>query len=152
MRSKPFLAGIVLILLLMVGLFPYLGAHLVVSFTEKAIGKPIEGSIKPVWLKTAFWLKDASFDWEDDFSLMGSEIFVDYHIGELIFSKTLKLSVTGSDVKIQLMGDLFRSFGISHETVRKFDAVIQLDRDGLKEIEKLYIDSDKLKFEIEENL
>lgn len=152
MRTKYLLAVFVLFVLIAVSVTPYLGAHFVVLFAERAIGKPIEGTVKPDWFKTSFRLKNASFDWENDFSLMGSDIFVDYDIRDLMSFRSLRLSLTGSNVKIQLMGDLFKSFGINHETVRNFNAVFVIDRDGLKDIEKLHIDSDKIKFEIKENL
>lgn len=117
---------------------------------EKKAGTHIEASFLPHLFRPAFSLRNCRFGWQNRFRVLSGNIEVRYDPLSLLPGRKLRVHILGTDLKLQLFGDLLESQGLSEAQLDKVDLDFAFSGHGEPEIYQFHVESPELRFNLVE--
>lgn len=149
MRSRPVV--LVLALLIFVAVFFSLGGMWVQFQIQKRIHLELRGNFAPVFFRPSFYLRNAHVEWKRKVELESGTLKVEYNPVSLLTGKYLRVKLSGENLPIQFLGEWAQMQGIQKVTLKNFDADLELDASGIREIFYLNAESPGFQFHIKKS-
>lgn len=146
MRMRFFFVFIILSVMLV--LLPFFAGTMVKSEVSNRLGFGLEGQVRPYLFQAKFTLKQAQFEWKEKIKFISGDLIVEYDWLEWLLSARLPFRVTGKNLKVALLGDWQLKTKSNPADIKCLDALLVLDKNGVKEIGRLNIQSDEFQFQI----
>lgn len=145
MVKRFFSAGLLAVVLTLA--YPLGTGHWMRHRLEKEFGFRLEGQLRPVFLETALQLTDVRFVWPERVKVESGDFRVEYPFFPFL-AETLKLSIRGENLKVELLGEWQAMYGVQTTEIQRLNAVLRIRRAKIDQIDRLEVDSPMIKLNI----